>query len=220
MMASKGGQPDPGNEAHNDPSEKFWSIYVKKTEKLDKDLVEDWQRTSDRLLISAGLLSAVIAVFTTKSYRSLSPDPRKDSTIAAALAHISLQLAALRSNGSQFVSDIVVPPYAPEPENFSASPAAVWINALWFLALAFSLTCALAATLVRQWARDYKQSIEECQSPRERGVVRAHLYQGLRGFKGSEFVDAISALLHVSFFLFLAGLFLYLFPVNLPIIAL
>lgn len=59
------------------------------------------------------------------------------------------------------------------PESFQPNGAAVRINTFWFLSLAFALTCALAATLVQQWARDYLQVIDRRPAPHKKG---AYLY--------------------------------------------
>lgn len=72
------------------------------------------------------------------------------------------------------------------------SPTAYFIiNALWFLSLAFSLSCALAATLVQQWSRTYLQGTEEPFKPRQRVRMRTFLQGGVQKFHFSELVDAI-----------------------------
>jgi hypothetical protein len=65
------------------------------------------------------------------------------------------------------------------------------INALWFLSLAFSLACALAATLVQQWSRAYLQGTEERFNPHQRVRMRTFLQRGVQKFHFSELVDAI-----------------------------
>ncbi len=41
------------------------------------------------------------------------------------------------------------------PLVFSPPMYAIWVNILWFLSLAISLTCSLLATLLQQWAHQY-----------------------------------------------------------------
>jgi Family of unknown function (DUF6535) len=69
--------------------------------------------------------------------------------------------------------------------------ASLIINALWFLSLAFSLACALAATLVQQWSRIYLQGIEERFDPHQRVRMRTYLQQGVQKFYLSELVGSI-----------------------------
>jgi len=86
-------------------------------------------------------------------------------TTIALLAQISQQLAGA-SNGSSVGA--LVPPSA-----FKPTTATVRVNMFWFLSLAFSLTCALAATLVQQWSRNYLRVIDHRPAPHKKG---AYLY--------------------------------------------
>ncbi|KAJ6551967.1 hypothetical protein B0H19DRAFT_950089, partial [Mycena capillaripes] len=116
---------------------KLWSIYVGEAEKYDKRLVESWKGDMDGMLIFSGLYSASLTAFLVESYTTLQPDSGVTNT--ALLAQISRQLAGT-SNGT------VLPFQDPAP--FHPTTAALVCNALWFLSLALSLTCALLATLV------------------------------------------------------------------------
>jgi len=81
-------------------------------------------------------------------------------------------------------------------------------------ALAFSLACALSATLVQQWSRYYLQAIERRSAPHHRARVRSYLHEGITTFKMTAVVEAIPMLLHISLFLFFAGLVEFLMPIN------
>lgn len=59
-------------------------------------------------------------------------------------------------------------------EVFTADNNAVRVNYCWFLSLTFGLICALAATLVQQWARSYLQAIERHPSPEKKGTCWNH----------------------------------------------
>lgn len=76
----------------------------------------------------------------------------------------------------------------PSPNSYTAY---LIINALWFLSLSFSLTCALAATLVQQWSRTYLQGTEEPFNPHQRVRMRTYLHQGVQTFRFSDLVEAI-----------------------------
>jgi hypothetical protein len=69
------------------------------------------------------------------------------------------------------------PPASPPP--FSPPNSAVWVNALWFMSLVISLTCALLATLLQQWARRYLKITQPRYSPHKRARIRAFFAEGV-----------------------------------------
>ena len=105
----------------------------------------------------------------------------------------------------------------PSPPPFSPPNHAVWVNALWFLSLVISLTCALLATLLQQWARRYFKITQSRYSPHKRARIRAFFAEGVEKCLLPWAVDALPTLLHISLFLFFAGLVVFLCNVNLTI---
>ena len=93
------------------------------------------------------------------SYRNLQPDPKNTSVIL--LTKITQQLAEM-STGARVNSTV--------PPSFELQSTDVRVNTFWFLSLVFGLACALAATLVQQWARHYLQAIERRPAPNKRGI--------------------------------------------------
>lgn len=79
-------------------------------------------------------------------------------------------------------------PQLPAPNSHTAF---LIINAFWFLSLAFSLACALAATLVQQWSRTYLQGTEESFNLHQRVRMRTYLQRGVQKFHFSELVNVI-----------------------------
>ncbi|CAK5265318.1 unnamed protein product, partial [Mycena citricolor] len=73
---------------------------------------------------------------------------------------------------------------------------------------------ALLATLVEQWARNFVQKVDMWPSPPIRARVYSFLYFGLKRFRMHDIVEVVPLLLHLSLILFLAGLVLFLIPVN------
>lgn len=97
------------------------------------------------------------------------------------------------------------------PENYT-----VWVNLLWFLSLTLSLICALLATSLQQWARRYIRITQPPRlSPRARARIRAFFSDGIDKSHLTNPVDVLPLLLHLSLFLFFAGLVIYLFNINL-----
>ena len=97
---------------------------------------------------------------------------------------------------------------------FRPTASAVRVNVLWFFSLVLSLTCALSATLMQQWARRYKELAEHHGAPHRRGRIRAYIFDGIRRFGMARAVATMPILLHISVFLFFAGLVDFLFPTN------
>ncbi|KAJ7645212.1 hypothetical protein DFH06DRAFT_595777 [Mycena polygramma] len=191
------------NPEHEAAASKLWAVYISEAEKYDKGLVESWKSDMQGMLMFAGLFSASLTAFLAESYQALSRDSGDDTV--RLLAQISQQLAAA-ANGTSFV----VPPDPP----FTPAVSSLICNTLWFISLGLSLACALIATLLDQWARDFLHRTDIRPSPVIRARVFSFLYYGLKRFKMHSVVEIIPLLLHASLFLFFAGLVAFLIPVN------
>ncbi|KAJ7665629.1 hypothetical protein B0H14DRAFT_2425022, partial [Mycena olivaceomarginata] len=192
--------------AHNElASAKLWAVYISEAEKYDRALVEGWKSDMEGLLIFAGLFSASLTAFLIESYKTLSPD--QGAITIALLAQISRQL----DPGSNARSTDTA------SSAFTPSSSSVACNILWFLSLGLSLSCALIATLVEQWARDFLQRAEMHPSPVVRARIFSYLYYGIQRFGMHTMVEFIPLLLHMSLLLFFAGLVAFLLPINLAV---
>lgn len=149
------------------------------------------------------MYSASLTAFIIESYKTLTPDSG-DLTVQL-LTQISLQILA-GSNGTTFTP-------APPP-TFVAPTASLICNARWFISLGLSLSCALIATLVEQWSRDFLHRTDMRSSPILRARIFSYLYYGLKRFDMHLVVSAIPLLLHASLLFFFAGLVAFLLPVN------
>jgi hypothetical protein len=111
--------------------------------------------------------------------------------------------------------NVSVPPTLAKPPPFSPPTYAVWVNSLWFLSLVISLTCALLATSLQLWARRYVTITQPARcSPEKRARIRAFFAYGVEKFHLPWAVEALPTLLHLSLFLFLSGLLIFLFNIN------
>ncbi|KAH9957134.1 hypothetical protein BC827DRAFT_1157447 [Russula dissimulans] len=191
---------------YGDPSDKLFSVYLAQADKYDKEEAESWKGDTEGILVFTGLFSATVAAFIIESYKQLQPSS-SDITVLL-LAQISQQLAALSSG-----NPISIPPGLPG-QAFQPSASAVRVNTLWFLSLALSLTCALLATLMQQWARRYLQASRSWYAPYKRARIRAFFAEGIERFGLPRAVEALPALLHASVFLFFAGLVDFLININ------
>ncbi|KAI0322553.1 hypothetical protein OF83DRAFT_1080139 [Amylostereum chailletii] len=196
-----------------DNSAKIWSIYLSHAEKFDRALVESWKGDMDGILFfsylvcphlssftKAGLFSAVITAFLVDSYKTLQPDNGQVSTEL-------LRSLVLFQNASATSLNLAT-------NTNPSTSTALCISILWFASLIFSLSCALAATLVQQWARTYLQGTEESSVPHERARLRTYLLRGVEKFGVGTVIEGIPMLLHAALFLFLAGLDVFLFNIN------
>ncbi|KAK6993049.1 hypothetical protein R3P38DRAFT_2801031 [Favolaschia claudopus] len=156
--------------------------------------------------LNAGLFSAVLTAFLIESYKTLNPD--SDDLTVLLLTRISEQLAA-SANGN--ASNI---PRPLELTDRGPTSAALACNTLWFLSLGLSLSCALIATLLEQWAREFLHRTDIHSAPVIRARMFSFLYYGLRRFNMHTIVDIIPLLLHLSLLLFFSGLVAFLVPVN------
>jgi hypothetical protein len=143
-----------------------------------------------------------------ESYQTLTPDSG-DMTVLL-LQQISQQLAA-SVNGTTYIM--------PAPVAFTPTPSSLVCNILWFLSLGLSLGCALTATLVKQWARDFLHKANMRSAPVDRARIFSYLYYGLKRFRMHSMVEIIPLLLHASLLFFFAGLVAFLIPVNTTVTA-
>jgi hypothetical protein len=132
--------------------------------------------------------------------------PNPQDTTAYYVANLFGQL-----NGTQV-------PTLPNPAaQFTAPLWSVWVNGLWFMSLVISLTCAVLATLLQQWSRRYLRVAYPRYSPHKRARIRAFYANGVEKLRLQRVVDVLPALLHISLFLFFAGLSVFLFHVRTSI---
>ena len=78
------------------------------------------------------------------------------------------------------------------------------------MSLVISLTCALLSTLLQQWARRYQRIANPRYTPHKRARIRAFYKHGVEKLHIPWAIELLPALLHISLFLFFAGLSVYL----------
>jgi Family of unknown function (DUF6535) len=153
------------------------------------------------------LFSAAVAALVAVSIQDLRPNSQ--DTSAFYLEKIFQLLADPHVSRASILATSTKPP------PFSPPKYAIWVNSLWLLSLVMSLTCALLATLLQQWARRYVTITQPPRySPHKRARIRAFFADGIDKLHLPWAVEALPALLHVSLFLFLFGLLVFLFNIN------
>jgi Family of unknown function (DUF6535) len=137
--------------------------------------------------------------------------PNSQDTSAFYLENIyQLQFLA-NANVSQQSNPVT--PLKPPP--FSPPKYIIWVNTLWFLSLIISLTCAMLATSMQQWARRYLRITQNPRySPGDGARIRAFFARGVEKLGFSRVIEIMTTLIHLSLFLFFAGVLIYLFNIN------
>ena len=209
-----------------DSSGPLFSMYLERAEEEDKKMAESWKGDAEGMLVfvsafppqsfaqastqelQTGLFSATVATLLSISIQYLQPNCQ--DTSAFYLANIYQLLS--NENGSHVV---ILPPSLTNPTaSFTAPASAVWVNSLWFSSLVISLTCALLATLLQQWARRYLRVTKPRYSPRKRARIRTFFAEGVTRLHLNWTVDALTTLLHISLFFFFTGLCVFLFGIH------
>jgi hypothetical protein len=153
-----------------------------------------------------GLFSASVAVLLAVSIGDLRPSSQDTS------AFYLQNIYELLSDPNR--SNPIIPSALSIPPAFSPPKYAVWVNSLWFLSLVTSLTCGLQATLLQQWARRYINITQASPRAHNRARIRAFFANGVETLHLPWVIEALPTLLHLSLFLFFAGLVIYLFNIN------
>src|SRR5579863_3753407 len=153
----------------------------------------------------AGLFSAVLTAFVLDSKQNLKVSPNDQIVYylqqnVAIMDQISHQISAI-------VPQVSIPSTPPPPfPTFKPLASDIRINVFWFMALVFSLSAALLATLVQQWVRDYMHVFQRYSNPLKSARLRQYLHDGSEGWYMPVVAEAIPGLLHISLFLFFVGL--------------
>ena len=116
------------------------------------------------------------------------------------------------------VSRVSIRSAVTEPPPFSPTRHSILVNSLWSLSLVISLTCALLATMLHQWARRYVSFTQQPRySPHKQARIRAFFSDGVDKLHICWVVEALPTLLHLSLFLFFAGLLIFLYSISQPV---
>ncbi|KZV62428.1 hypothetical protein PENSPDRAFT_591422, partial [Peniophora sp. CONT] len=187
-----------------------WETYLEASRDEDEARKQDWDGIPGSILTFTGLFAATVAAFVIESYKLLSPD--SGGQTAALLARL------LAASMNESVPDAVdMTPL----ESFRPSSTAVAVNALWFSSLAISLGCALLATLVQQWSRNYARDIRQRRTINDSARSRAynHIFVriGVDYFGLHQMVYWLVGLVHLAVMLFAVGLVIFLYPINLSV---
>lgn len=183
---------------YESPLERLGTIYNREAVTHDTSLVDYLSSDLDALVTFAGLFSAAVTAFIIDSYKTLQPDPAEVTNTY--LLQLSQQIAS--GSGASAI----------QPAPFTPDATDILINKLWISSLVISLACALGALLAQSWTKRYKRHVLSAQggSTQRKAMLRAYLRDGI-GRSGLEALTVVlPAFMHVSLFLFFAGLILFI----------
>ncbi|KAF8270569.1 hypothetical protein EI94DRAFT_1798047 [Lactarius quietus] len=185
-------------EDHEDPSGRLLSMYLTVAKEEDDQMAKNWTDDTGGVLVFTGLFSSIVATFISISLPGLSPDPNAPTVaLLAQLVNISSGLPVVAQNTP-----------------FKAPASIVRVNVMWILSLILSLSCALLATLMQQWTRRYLDYAQRRGAPIMRLLIRAYILDEVEKFVMSHAVEMMPLILHISVFLFFAGLIDFIFPID------
>ncbi|KAI0280474.1 hypothetical protein BGY98DRAFT_914647, partial [Russula aff. rugulosa BPL654] len=182
----------------------MWNMYMDEVKEEDDRITDAWKNDANSIVTFTGLFSAIVGAFIIEFYKTLSSDTGNQTV--ALLQQISHQLPN-PPNTSAYYSSAA-------SQSSPPGTAMVWVIALWLISLVLSLTCALIATLLQQWARRYTETPKSTKLPRYRARVRWLLLEGTKLYKVRLIVEILPTLLHLSVYLFLGGLVITFHPIN------
>ncbi|CDO69626.1 hypothetical protein BN946_scf184851.g14 [Trametes cinnabarina] len=200
---------------------KAWFDVTVLVKEYSDDRVEQWKGEIDNYLFFAGLFSAILTAFNVECFSFLQPTVVPADTALAILRHISSQLSSFSSsppyiNSSQppfsTISDIILDAAnSPQQTPFFA----ILLNILLFASLMFSLCSAFLGILVLQWLKTF--SGELSGDSHVMAWLRQNRLNNLQDWHIEHFVGAVPLLLQISLLLFLAGLLVLLWTLNLGV---
>ncbi|KAJ7085482.1 hypothetical protein B0H15DRAFT_802033 [Mycena belliarum] len=194
--------PDPPlKELHHEA--RIWHVYNDESAIFDTDMVAEANDSLDILLVFAGLFAGVVTTFVVQTSQALSSN---NTVITNSLLLELIALQRAQANGTSLNS---VPP---ADTSFTAARSDVWVNGLWFTSLALTLATALLAVLAKQWLRQYSSFVSG--SVRERAFIRQFRYNSFDRWGVRIIIGLLPTLLHVSLFLFLGGLVVFLYSLD------
>ncbi|VDC03646.1 unnamed protein product [Peniophora sp. CBMAI 1063] len=199
----------PGWKEEKAAIERMWALYLETVPSV-KEEAEQWKGDADGIIIFTGLFSAMVAAFVIESYKYLSPDPSNATTLI--LAQISQQLASV--DGSTPVSTQLL-----NGISTSTGASSVRVNVLLVLSLCISVTCALFAVMVQQWARRFQRICDRRSqgSQSSQALARVRLHLAPMGLQVQNFISMLQRSLHIAVILFFAGLIEFFWPIDISV---
>ncbi|KAH9939088.1 uncharacterized protein BXZ73DRAFT_44323, partial [Epithele typhae] len=170
------------------------------------ELVRGWNKEIDALLTFDGLFSAALTAFNTISFAFIQPQTNStlNATVLQAISHLrSVILDSSLASSSPAIDAALQSPTHPPSWT-------VWLNALWFTSLTFSLSSATIGIMAKQWLKEHRIGVRGTHST---DVARLRMYR-LKNLEASHvpiIIALLPLLLIIALVLFFAGLLILLY---------
>ena len=208
-------QPSQGESNFGDSSGRLFTIYIyhKAAEEEDNKMVKRWKEDAKGILIfvspSCRYLSIIAhepvlvnrnaidrSILCLSRWPPFCYSPGPEAKQSRYLRTLPCQHTVYQVLADPNLTRTSTPPPVVKPSAFSPPRYAVWVNSLWFLSLVMSLSRALWATSLQQWARRYldRSQPPRC-SPEKRARMRA-LFASVDKMHIPRAVEGLPALLH------------------------
>ncbi|KAF8334084.1 uncharacterized protein EI90DRAFT_2915698 [Cantharellus anzutake] len=188
----------------------IWQAAVQRATPHDKELVKDWQKSMDVLLIFTALFAGILTAFLIESTNRLEGNYPEETVV------LLRQIARNLNNAS---STYVLP----EPRRSTST--LLLINRLWFSSLSLTIGSAAGAMVVKQWLSEYKKSLGDLKSESRNYAsqeqykrvarLREFRYSGLTKWYVPEIIGFLPIALHAALLLFWVGLVRCLWELDL-----
>jgi hypothetical protein len=180
-----------------DSENEVWKMYLNEIKEDDQRMTDAWKQDAKGVLVfvSPTLLISVFVSMTS---------PKTGLFSATVGAFIIEFYKKLEPGSDSNTADQPTFPIA----------SMIWVNAMWMISLVLSLTSALVATLLQQWARRYIETPNVPNEPNDRARVRVFLFLGTKKYKMPLAVEIPPILLHLSVCLFFGGLVITFHAIN------
>ncbi|KAM6503364.1 hypothetical protein JOM56_000307, partial [Amanita muscaria] len=189
-----------------------WESCNKMVHQMDKSRCDVWTDEVDKLLIFAGLFSAVVTGFTIDASKTLQADPSIATVQLIAILTQQMSNGTSSDANQQAISSIIS-----GFQNFQPEPYAIRVNIFWFLSLSLALATAIIGILCMQWLREYQR--DSGLSPMEIFAVGQMRREGLERWSVPAILSALPLLLQAALILFFIGLVEYLQNANKTVAA-
>jgi len=208
---------------------------------LDNDATAGWTEAINFLLIFVSSLLVLLFVLDSFSGRSILSDldcvsPRAVRGITKMLAEMSEYRRSsnkLEPDHTEYSSralfflasissgkNLTLPDDA-DPDKFRPKATHRTINALWFSSLTLSLIISMFAILAKQWISIFVSRMRMPVPDHRYWAHRHRLYRdGLDRWKITPFVSSLSIFLHLALLLFLTGLIIHSYELDLAVFVL
>jgi len=189
-------------------------MYLKIAEEQDKKRTEILRTDTDQILVFCGLFSATVGALVVVSMPDLKPPSNQEFLTSLSTYYLQTMTRMLANPGQIYTGEIYDTDLESDFSSTAPGKAATWVNLLWLLSLLISLTCALLAISIQQWARRHAEVTPPRYSLYKQARLRAFFTTGIERRKFDLILRTLPLLVHLSLLIFFAGFLVFVFELT------